>query len=193
MTTADPLTKLQSDRQLARERNDPCAGLCTLANVDDTGAPQARTLVLREIDERLAVFVNATSPKFPLLLGGPVSIVIWLPSISVQYRLACETVPVPDLLVAESWQLRPDPPKRMDWFYTNIQQQSTPIESRDRLLERVHAQNLPDPLVAPSTAKGLYLQPGIVERLDLGQENGIHDRRRYTLGNPGWYEEVLVP
>jgi hypothetical protein len=40
---------------------------------------------------------------------------------------------------------------------------------------------------------GFFLLPSRIERLDLGQADGIHDRRRYTLGNPGWYEAVLVP
>jgi pyridoxine/pyridoxamine 5'-phosphate oxidase len=112
-TAADPLGLLLRDRQTAREREDPCANLCTLANVDGDGLPQARTLVLREIERRLAVFVNATSPKFPFLDDATVSVVVWLPSISIQYRLACATTLVEPAVVAQSWQLRPDPPPRV--------------------------------------------------------------------------------
>jgi pyridoxine/pyridoxamine 5'-phosphate oxidase len=193
-TAADPLGLLLRDRQTAREREDPCANLCTLANVDGDGLPQARTLVLREIERRLAVFVNATSPKFPFLDDATVSVVVWLPSISIQYRLACATTLVEPAVVAQSWQLRPDPPKHMDWFYTQQQSQSSPIESREALLERLAGQALPEPLVAPDTARGFYLEPRLIERLDLAQDNGIHDRRRYLPGNPGgWRETVLVP
>lgn len=186
-----PLTRLGADRALARERQDPCAGVCTVANVDRDGMPQARTLVLRDMDDRLAVFVNATSPKFAHL--GSVSVVIWLPSVNVQYRLNCSTEPVPQALVAESWRLRPDPPKRMDWLYTRVQAQSTKIDSREALLAKLQDLALPDPLEAPETARGLYLNATLIDRLDLGQENGVHDRRRYRLGNPGWEEQVLVP
>jgi pyridoxamine 5'-phosphate oxidase len=189
----DPLTLLAADRQLARERQDPCANLCTLANVDADGLPQARTLVLRDLDERLAIFVNRTSPKFPFLQNDAVSIVVWLPTCNVQYRLACRTEAVPHAMVAESWHLRPEPPKRMDWLYARVQGQSTPIESREGLLAMLEALDLPDPLEAPDVASGFFLTPSMVERLDLGQENGVHDRRRYSLGNPGWYEEVLIP
>lgn len=192
-TTTDPLALLAADRRLAGERNDPCAGLCTLANVDADGLPQARTLVLRDLDGRLAVFVNATSPKYPHLRDGPVSVVIWLPTVNVQYRLACTTEPVPAATVAESWLLRPEPPKRMDWLYLRAQAQSTPVESREALLGMLSALDMPEPLTAPHTAMGLFLAPTQVERLDLGQENGVHDRRRYTPGNPGWHETVLVP
>ena len=188
----DPLGQLSEDRRLARERQDPCAALCTLASLSDAGWPDARTLVLRDMQDQLAVFVNATSPKFAHL--ERVSVVVWLPSLNVQYRLRCTTSPVPGALVAESWQLRPDPPKRMDWLYTLHQGQSTPIASRDALLETLAGLMLPDPLVAPETARGFYLNPEQIDRLDLGMENGVHDRRRYLPGNPGgWIEEVLVP
>ena len=187
----DPLHRLAADRALARERRDPCAGLCTLSNLGEDGWPEARTVVLRDLDDRLAVFVNATSPKFAHL--EQVSLVVWLPTLNVQYRLRCRTEPVPGALVAESWQLRPEPPKHMDWLYTLRHLQSSPIESRAMLLETIDSLDLPEPLTAPETARGLYLLPELVDRLDLGMENGIHDRRRYRLGNPTWSEEVLVP
>lgn len=189
----DPMAWLAEDRQRARELGDPCANLCTLANVDAEGAPQARTLVLRALDDRLAVFINATSPKFEPVAGGPVSIVVWLPSLNVQYRLSCATEPVAAEIVASSWLLRPEPPKRMDWLYTKHLPQSTVVPSRAALLDALDALDLPEPLEAPATARGLYLQPEMIERLDLSQENGIHDRRRYLPGNPSWHETVLVP
>lgn len=189
---SDPLDRLAEDRRLAFTRQDPCAGLCTLASLDASGWPDARTVVLRDLADQLAVFVNATSPKFAHL--DRVSVVVWLPTLNVQYRLRCGTTPVPQALVAESWQLRPEPPKHMDWLYTLKQGQSTAIDSREALLEALAALELPDPLVAPETARGFYLNPERIDRLDLGMENGVHDRRRYRRGNPGgWHEEVLVP
>ncbi len=187
----DPLASLAVDRERARELQDPCAGLCTLANVDAAGYPDARTLVLRELEGRLAVFVNATSPKFTAL--GRVSVVVWLPSLNLQYRLRAETSAVPSELVAESWQFRPDAPKRMDWLYALRQPQSSEIADRATLLETLEALPLPDPLVAPDSAQGLYLEVAEVDRLDLNQANGVHDRRRYWLNGGRWHEAVLVP
>ena len=189
---SNPFQQLAEDRRLAFERQDPCAGLCTVANVDPTGWPDARTLVLRNLEDRLAVFVNATSPKFAHL--DRVSVVVWLPTVNVQYRMRCRTKPVPQATVAESWQLRPDPPKRMDWLYTLEQAQSSAVESREALLDILGGLDLPDPLLAPDTARGFFLEPELIDRLDLGMENGVHDRRRYLPGNPGgWLEQVLVP
>ena len=121
-------------------------------------------------------------------------VVVWLPTVNVQYRMRCTTALVPQATLAESWQLRPDPPKRMDWLYTLEQHQSSTVDSRERLLEILSGLELPEPLVAPDTARGLYLEPEQIDRLNLGMENGVHDRRRYRKGNPGgWIEDVLVP
>mgnify|MGYP001421692353 FL=1 len=96
-------------------------------------------------------------------------------------------------VVAASWQYRPDTPKRMDWFYDLKQAQSTPIGSRDELKQGLDSLSLPQPITAPKSAGGLLLKPTMLERLDLNELSGLHDRRRYTLVGVEWQEEVLVP
>lgn len=194
MSAPNPLMQLINDRNAARDQGDPCANLCTAATVDRHGDPQARTLVLREIEDRLAVFGNNTSPKWPQLsAGAAVAIVVWLPSLQLQYRLACQTEPIPAQIVHESWELRGKPPKRMDWYYTHQQPQGSQVADRDTLLQQLQALDLPDPLVAPETASGLYLVPHSIDRLDLNQADGVHDRRRFELIGRAWVESVLVP
>ena len=190
----DPLAQLINDRAAARERNDPCAELCTAASVDHLGSPQARTLVLREIETRLALFGNETSPKWAEMSNASsIAIVVWLPSMKLQYRLNCRTEAVPKDIVHESWALRPEVPKSLDWYYTTHQPQSSKVPDRATLLRQLDSIALPDPLVAPETASGLYLVPQLVDRLDLNQADGVHDRRRYELAGEGWVESVLVP
>ena len=193
----DPMETLQADRVLARSRQDPCADLCTLATVDTAGQPQARMLVLRDVEETLAVFVNATSPKWETLHDDPVSVLVWLPTVKVQYRLTCTTSSIPDQIVRSSWQLRPDPPKRMDWYYTLHQPQSSEVKSRDDLIAHLGALDLSEPLDAPDTARGLFLHTETVDRLDLGMSDGVHDRRRFKKKSAndsgGWIETVLTP
>ena len=189
----DPIAILLDDRARARSLEDPCASLCTLANIDEHGAPQARTLVLRELEERLAVFINTTSPKWQALLAGPVTLVVWLPSLQVQYRLGCATAVVPQELVHESWHLRPEPPKRLDWFYTHVQAQSSEVTSRDALLDALAALDAPEPLTPPATAHGLFLEPQHLERLHLGQDNGVHDRQLFRREGVAWTVTTLVP
>lgn len=192
--SVNPLNTLMEDRGRARDHDDPCASLCTLATVDAAGHPQARTVVLRELEGRLAVFGNATSPKWRQIEGAAsLAVVVWLPSLNVQYRLQCVTRPVARQLLQQSWQLRPETPKRLDWFYTRVQPQSSAIESRDSLVEAVNGLRLREPLAAPRTAAGVYLEPETIERLDLDMGDGIHDRRAFRHRANGWEERVLVP
>ena len=96
-------------------------------------------------------------------------------------------------MVAASWQYRPDTPKRMDWFYDLKQPQSTVIGSRKELEHGLDALSLPDPLTAPETARGRLVKPTRLERLDLNELSRLHDRRRYTLVDTQWREDILVP
>ncbi len=194
LSRANPLDALADDRGRARELGDPCANVCTLATVDAAGRPHARTVVLRELDGRLAVFGNETSPKWQQIgRSEALALVVWLPSLDVQYRLQCTALAVPKPLVHQSWQLRPEVPKRLDWFYTRVQAQSSAVEDRSALLEGLHGLRLREPLVAPRTAAGIYLEPELVERLDLGMDDGVHDRRVFRRHAGGWHEITLVP
>lgn len=190
----DPLQRLRHDRARAAELHDPCANLCTVATVDAAGHPQARTLVLRDLDEGFGLFANETSPKWrQMQLGASLAVVVWLPSLNVQYRLQCDAQPLAKTTVNASWHLRPPVPKRLDWLYTRGHTQSSAIASREMLLRHLDELELPEPLTAPRSAGGVLLDPYSVERLDLARPDGVHDRRLYQRGNPGWKETLLVP
>ena len=208
----DPVARLREDRARAAERADPMANLCVLATVD-AGEPAARTMVLRDLGDfrtgaadgqsaeapgpsglgrppGFGLFVNSTSPKVrEFRQSSTVVIVVYLPSLSVQYRLRCSLDPLPEALVRASWQLRPPIPKRMDWLYED-RPQSSCIDSRGALIDRLAGS---EPAAAPASAVGFALVAKTVERLDLDTPDGIHDRRRYTFTGRDWREEVLVP
>ena len=134
--------------------------------------------------------MNSTSPKFrEFRQSSTVVIVVYLPSLAVQYRLHCSLEQLPEGLVRASWQLRPPIPKRMDWLYED-RPQSSVIDSREELVDQLHG---PEPSSAPESAIGFRLVAESVERLDLDTEDGVHDRRRYTFDGQCWSEEVLVP
>jgi pyridoxine/pyridoxamine 5'-phosphate oxidase len=189
----DLLGQFFTDRDLARAERDPTANVCWAASAADSN-PQVRTLVLRDLDQRLALFINSTSPMWKELSHTPrICIVTFFGTQNLQYRFDCELEEIPKQIVHDSWQMRPDAPKRMDWYYTRGKPQTSPIESRAELLEAVAAVDLPDPLVAPHTSRGLYLLPERIERLDLNQENGIHDRCEIRLNDGTWHATTLVP
>lgn len=187
----DPVALLHADRAAARAKDDPNANLCALATVDREGEPQARTVVLRDLESRLAIFLNRHSPKYLEIGQSPrVAVLVHLPSVAVQYRLRCVLEAIPQALVHASWQLRPPIPKRLDWLYAQLPQGSA-VESRERLVELL--ETTPPPERAPDSAVGFFLAPDAVDRLHLGQPSGIHDRRRYERDGEAWRESVLIP
>lgn len=169
------------------------ATVCVLATVDTHGRPQARTLVLRDLDDRLALFMNATSPKFQQLSNAPASVCIWLPSVQVQYRAHTDLAPIATEIIKASWHLRPRMPKVLDWFYTHRQPQSTAVPERAHLKDALDAFPLPEPLGAPDTARGFYLDIHDIERLDLNQPDGLHDRMRWVREGSNWKVSTLLP
>ena len=189
MSAINPVAVLKADRARARANDDPMANLCVLATVGPDH-PEARTLVLRDVVDRLGLFFNGGSPKASEIeRSDAVTVLVYLPSLSLQYRLHAALAAIPADIVHANWQYRPDVSKKMDWLYER-HPQSSAIASRPTLIAQLPT-TTPDR--APASAIGYYLAPLTVERLDLAQDNGVHDRRRYTLHGEMWREQVLVP
>lgn len=202
----NPLGRLDEDRRHARDKRDPWAELCIVSTVTGGGEPSARVLVVRELDPdtrrvpasklespALGIFVNASSPKVSEFSNSAsIAVLIYLPSVMVQYRLRCTLDPIEPGIVREAWQMRPETPKRMDWVYAT-HPQSSEIASREALIDAVSSQSRDEPLLAPDSAVGYVFQPFEIERLDLSAGDAPHDRRRYTANNDDWLEAVLLP
>jgi pyridoxine/pyridoxamine 5'-phosphate oxidase len=84
-------------------------------------------------------------------------------------------------------------PQVLDWYYTHRQPQSSEVPARAHLQQALQDCPLPDPLVAPETARGFYLEPHDLERLDLAQPDGLHDRMRWVRSERGWTRTTLLP
>ena len=202
----NPLLQLANDRAQARAQGDAMANLACLATAAD-GQAAARMLVLRDIDDELALFYSDTSPKSAQLRNGArPELLIYLPSLNVQYRLAVRLRALPAALLNLHWQRRPEAAKRIDWFYNTVSAQSLPIASRAALQQAVAknahsgATSLSQP---PPAAGGYFLDVQAIERLHIQDTDPPHDRRRYIrigstahAGHPAqqeWQEQVLVP
>ena len=190
-----PLERFAADRQRAQNASDPWANLAVLATAGTDGAPQARVLILRDLESRIGIFINSTSPKQRELVASPrVSLLTYYATQSTQYRLGALLAPIDPTIVRRNWRQRPVIPKTMDWVYTTRIAQSEVVESREALirLQAAAATELgpdPDP---PTTAVGYYIDIVTLERLELANDR-VHDRRRYTRIPGGWREDVLVP
>ncbi len=190
----EPLALLAADRARARELRDPWASLCVLST-HDAGTPQARVLVLRDISQRLAVFINATSPKQAQLgASSEVAVLTYLASVGVQYRMMAGVERIPDVVVQSSWRERPRIPKVMDHLYARHARQSTVVASPadlQSLFDDVAA-GLSDDPDAPVEAIGYFLAPREIERLELAADR-LHRRERFTVRGKQWRLETLVP
>jgi len=150
---------------------------------------------VRDLEQELAVFINDTSPKWQQLKRqAKAQMLMYFPSLKVQYRLDVTPSPIPKKLVDHSWQMRPEIPKVMDWVYRDHFPQSTAIESNEVLAQafsqtRDDMQNSPSP--AP-TAQGLYLRPQRIERLQLIDAD-LHQRTLYSRVGNCWQSRPLVP
>ena len=60
----NPLDNFFLDQARARELGDPTAPLCVFITKESDDYPTGRTLVLRNIDGQLGVFINKSSPKW---------------------------------------------------------------------------------------------------------------------------------
>lgn len=192
----NPLTALIGDRERAFAAEDPMAKTCTLALADQFGQASARTLVLRGISDRgLVIFINKSSPKWRVLsAGGHYEILLWYPSIQCQYRIQGQAVELTDGEVLQSWHMRPEPGKRLDFLYHEYPQSSS-ILDRDLLIDAVMSrQTLVDEgQPPPAGITAFELAATIIERLDLSPDLEVHDRRLFTLVDGHWQNQVLVP
>lgn len=192
LTAASPVAQFKIDRDLARAQADPYANLCVVSTVDSEGLPQSRTLVLRDVGDSLALFVNKTSPKWTEFNNGIVVQTYWA-SLQIQYRLRVSIEEIEQEIIKESWQLRPDVPKKMDWIYHLKFPQSSHIDSPMDLTNELAKIGSTNSLEASPEATGILLLPDRIERLDLKTPDGIHDRKLFKMINSEWFSEQLVP
>ncbi len=192
MNHPEPIELFKTDQQAARDKQDPQANLCVVSTVDGQMKPQSRTLVLREVGGYLAIFINKSSPKWDELKNGIALQTYWT-STQIQYRMSVSTKQIDKAVINDSWQLRPDIPKKMDWIYQSGFPQSSRVESLDQIRSEIRKMTEVENLTATENAIGLILQPLTIERLSLDTADGIHDRKLFEWSKEEWSENQLMP
>lgn len=185
--------------QFARWMADAAAALpeptaMVLATVSAHGQPRARTVLLKAHGgEGFTFYTNRTSRKGQDLAASPRACAVfpWYP---LQRQVTAEG-PVAMMSQADSepyFRSRPRGSQIGAW----ASRQSTGIESRERLDERVAEleRRWPEGTTVPMPDfwRGYLLEPETVEFWQSGQYR-LHDRLRYRRDGSGWAIERLSP
>lgn len=165
----------------------------TLATVDADGQPDARIVLLKQIDERgLTFFTHATSQKGRQLQTNPrAAVVFYWGDLQRQVRVSGRVEQLPAEEADAYWATRP----RGSQLGSAVSRQSTVIESREDLEDalvalRVGSEGSEVP--RPASWAGYRIVPEAFEFWQ-GRENRLHDRIRYRRHDGGWEVDRLSP
>jgi pyridoxamine 5'-phosphate oxidase len=165
----------------------------TLATAGADGAPAARMVLLRQVDERgFAFFTNYDSDKGSDLAANPrAALVFHWQGLGRQVRV---TGPVERVSAAESdiyFAARPRASRLSAW----ASPQSSVIPSRDVLdhtVAELAARWPNDEVPRPPFWGGYRVVPHTIE-FWTQREDRLHDRERFTREGDGWRAERLAP
>ena len=188
-----PIQLLGSWLDEARAAGIPQPDAMTLATASADGAPSARIVLLRGLDDRGVVFyTNSESRKGRELLANPRAALVlhWEP-LGRQVRVEGSVERVDDEESDAYFASRPLPSRLGAW----ASDQSRPIESREELMQRYAetAERFGDgPIPRPPHWYGFRVVPDAIEFWEHGAHR-LHDRMRYTRAGSSWIAERLAP
>ncbi|HET7586317.1 MAG TPA: pyridoxamine 5'-phosphate oxidase [Gemmatimonadaceae bacterium] len=189
----DPIAQFRRwlDEALHAAVNEPTA--MTLATASHDGAPSARLVLLKGVDERGFVFyTDFRSRKGRELEANPrAALVFFWPEVERQVRVEGEVQRVATEEAEAYFRSRPEGSRLGAW----TSHQSDVITGRD-VLETAYADaraRFGGDIPLPPHWGGYRLRPRSIE-LWQGRPNRLHDRLRYRRGADGaWIIERLSP
>ncbi|XAY05694.1 Pyridoxine/pyridoxamine 5'-phosphate oxidase [Paraconexibacter sp. AEG42_29] len=165
-----------------------------LATADAAGAPSARTVLLKGLDDRgLVLYTNLGSRKGREVAANP-AVSLVFPWVDLQRQVVvCGTAVPVDAAESDAYfASRPHGSQ----LGAAVSPQSTVIAARDVLtaaraeLERAHPAGTPVP--RPDHWGGLRVRPSSVEFWQ-GRPDRLHDRLRFRADGGAWVVERLAP
>jgi pyridoxamine 5'-phosphate oxidase len=188
----DPVEQLRHWLEEAREAGVQLPEAMTLATATRDGAPSARMVLLKDLDDAgLSFFTSYASRKGTELAENPqAALVLYWHAFGRQVRVEGTVEKLPEQASDEYFRSRPVGSR----LSAAVSSQSEVVDSREQLegaaeqLGREVGENVP----RPETWGGYLLMPTAWEfwqhRLDR-----LHDRFRYRPAEGGWIVERLAP
>jgi len=165
----------------------------TLSTVDADGAPDARVVILKNVDQTgWAVATSAESPKGQQLAANPrAALTFFWPGRGRQVRVRGPVAPAAPEVSAEDFLARP-PASRAEAY---VGHQSEVLSDPAKLTEAALAAAewvAENPDVAPETWTRYLIRPEAVEFWQASHDRQ-HVRLRYRRAAGGWVRERLWP
>ena len=190
---ADPMDQFRAWMSEAIDAGLSFPNAMTLATATGAGAPSARIVLLKGIDERgFVFFTNYESRKGRELADNPrAAVVFHWQELGRQVRAAGPVAALPPEESTAYFRSRPRGSRLAAW----ASRQSDVIGSRDELEERfaaVAAAYVDKEIPIPPFWGGYLLAPEEIE-LWQGRRDRLHDRLRYRRRGERWIIERLSP
>ncbi|KAJ5632093.1 pyridoxamine 5'-phosphate oxidase [Penicillium lividum] len=167
----------------------------TLSTVDESGYPDARVLILKNVDARGWHFaIKADSPKGKQLeSSGHAALTFYWPQVARQIRLKGKAVALSDEESALDYKSRPVA-SRISAVASNQSQILSGRDALARSLAETEAKMLEDPLIGINKWRVYALMPNAVEFWQ-GSDTRLHQRLRYVYeeGENKWQRNLLWP
>jgi pyridoxamine 5'-phosphate oxidase len=189
----DPIAVFAAWLREAEEAGVEVPEAMTLATADSEGAPSARMVLLKGVDQDGFVFFSGyVSRKARELESNPRAALVfyWRP-LGKQVRVEGRVERVAEAESAAYFATRPRGSQIAAW----ASQQSEPLASREEL-DRRYAELVGEherrDVPLPPHWGGFRLRPDAIEFWQH-RDNRLHDRIRYTRAREGWRSELLSP
>ena len=190
---ADPIVQFQQWFEEACERIGPEPNAMTLATVDPSGAPAARTVLLKFFDrDGFVFFTNLESRKAAHIeQNASVALLFWWPELERQIEINGVAERISSVEAAKYFVTRPRGSQLGAW----VSDQSHVLTSRKALemkLEEMKRKFANREVPLPKFWGGYRVVPSAIE-LWQGQPDRLHDRFQYVREGDGWRIQRLAP
>jgi len=190
---ANPFTQFNEWLEHAKQAELKDATAMTLATTGNNAMPDARIVLLKQLDESgLCWYTNYASQKgHELAENAQACLLFYWREFDRQVKVQGKVEKLSAAAADEYFHSRPLDSQ----FSAAASQQSQPVASRKALQEKVDQlkQTNPDAVDKPVNWGGYRLVPSVFEFWQ-GRENRLHDRFTYTMNSSGnWMIERLQP